>query len=232
MSSISAEWTPRALDLLHGTISGDIVIPEGVTTLRSYIFYGCKITSITLPQSLTTIGEYAFYNNKLLTSLVLPPYVESIGTSAFASNSNVHGRLVVPARVTTLPRYVFRDIYFDELILPEGLTIIAESAIRGGRWSYITIPSTVTSIGAYFPYRITAPQGIIMLPATPPAYSGSGTTSFMDTPFYVPDDSVEAYQNAEGSWVGRVIKPISELPDGVTPIVTQDIPEYNIDSNE
>ena len=37
----------------------------GVTNIRSYSFYGAKITSIAFPAGLTTIGEYAFQNTAI-----------------------------------------------------------------------------------------------------------------------------------------------------------------------
>ena len=39
----------------------DLIIPEGVTKIGDYAFYGCSgITSVTVPNSVTTIGNYAF----------------------------------------------------------------------------------------------------------------------------------------------------------------------------
>lgn len=56
----------------------------GVTNIRSYSFYGAKITSIVFPAGLTTIGEYAFQNS-LLTSVDLPSSVTFVGQRAFDS---------------------------------------------------------------------------------------------------------------------------------------------------
>ena len=41
----------------------DLVIPEGVTAIKNYAFYGCSgLTSVTIGNSVTSIGSYAFYN--------------------------------------------------------------------------------------------------------------------------------------------------------------------------
>ena len=39
----------------------DLVIPDGVTTIKAYAFYGCSgLNSVTLPESVTSIGSSAF----------------------------------------------------------------------------------------------------------------------------------------------------------------------------
>ena len=62
----------------------DLVIPESVTNIGSYVFSGCEgLTSVTVPNSVTTIGQYAFYNCSSLTSIVIPNSVKSIAALAF-----------------------------------------------------------------------------------------------------------------------------------------------------
>ena len=39
----------------------DLIIPNSVTSISSYAFYGCySLTSVTIPNSVTSIGSYAF----------------------------------------------------------------------------------------------------------------------------------------------------------------------------
>ena len=43
-------------------IKGDLAIPDGVTRIGNYAFYGCRsLTSVTIPDSVTSIDNYAFY---------------------------------------------------------------------------------------------------------------------------------------------------------------------------
>lgn len=58
----------------------DLVIPEGVTSIGIYAFYGCdSITSVTIPDSVKSIGAYAFCNANVL----LPKSVSSVDRNCF-----------------------------------------------------------------------------------------------------------------------------------------------------
>ena len=50
---------------------------------------GALITELVIPESVTSIGSYAFYNCKGLTSITIPDSVESIGASAFYACSSL-----------------------------------------------------------------------------------------------------------------------------------------------
>ena len=55
---------------LNGTLVTDLVIPDGVTSVGEYAFYGCSsLTSVTIPNSVTSIGEGAFESCSSLTTI-------------------------------------------------------------------------------------------------------------------------------------------------------------------
>ena len=61
------------------------VIPNSVTSIGYYAFYGCSgLTKLTLSHSVTSIGNSAFEDCIGLTELTLPNSVTSIGGYAFA----------------------------------------------------------------------------------------------------------------------------------------------------
>jgi uncharacterized repeat protein (TIGR02543 family) len=73
-----------------GTCTGDVVIPEGVTTTSQYAFgYGnSQVNSVSLPESLTEIGNTPFYGTGLLTEINV-----ASNNLAFASVGGVLFRL-------------------------------------------------------------------------------------------------------------------------------------------
>ena len=69
---------------LNGALVTDLVIPESVTSIGEYAFYGCSgLTSITIPDSVTYIGARAFYDCSRLTSVTIPDSVTRIGSGVF-----------------------------------------------------------------------------------------------------------------------------------------------------
>lgn len=71
--------------LLDGnSATGDVIIPEGVTTIIQNAFYNNKsVKSIKLPQTLERICDNAFYGCTGLRAITIPKNVTSIGISIF-----------------------------------------------------------------------------------------------------------------------------------------------------
>jgi hypothetical protein len=60
------------------TLQVSSTVTISTTTISTYMYAGCPITSITIPTTVTTISSYAFYQSSL-TSIVIPTNVVSIG---------------------------------------------------------------------------------------------------------------------------------------------------------
>ena len=154
-------------------VNGDVVIPQGVTSIGDDAFYGCRgLTSITIPNSVTSIGDSAFYGCSGLTSVTIPNSVTSIGESAFYWCSGLTS-VTIPNSVTSIGAYAFyicSDSLFDTTTIPgvklvdgwvvgytdEGPSVLDLTGVRGigeqafsycSRLTSVTIPNSVTSIG-------------------------------------------------------------------------------------
>ena len=138
---------------LNGVEIIDLVIPNGITYIRGYAFYGCRLTSISIPNSVTTIEYSAFSYCRSLTSVSIPNSVTSIGNSAFYGCSSL-----------------------ASVSIPNSVTSIGNSTFYGcSSLTSISIPNSVTSIGNYAfrdCYRLTT---IYCLNPTPPTCDGTST---------------------------------------------------------
>ncbi len=73
---------------VNGKPVKDLVIPDGVKTVKKLAFAGCTATSVTLPGSAETIGDRAFYRC-FMTSATIPDSVTNIGDHAFYDCNNL-----------------------------------------------------------------------------------------------------------------------------------------------
>ena len=65
---------------------GDVIIPDGVTSIRSKAFFQCsRLKSVTIQEGVTKIGDWAFIECKGLKRVMIPHSLTSIGNRAFAS---------------------------------------------------------------------------------------------------------------------------------------------------
>ena len=108
------------------------VIPNSVTSIGWYAFYGCTgLTSITIPNSVTSIGNGAFFGCSGLTSITIPNSVTSIGIQAFQSCSGLTS-VTIPNSVTRIGDIAFMDCSgLTSITIPNSVTRIGSVAFRG-----------------------------------------------------------------------------------------------------
>ena len=152
-------------------VKGDIVIPNSVTSIGDYAFYGCSsLTSVTIPNSVTSIGSRAFYGCSSLTSVTIPSSVTSIGENAFTFCRSLTS-VTIPNSVTSIGQYAFSGCtslpvvdnlrYADTyLVVAVDQTLSSYTIKNGTKWigsgafyncsglTSVTIPNSVTSIGS------------------------------------------------------------------------------------
>lgn len=69
----------------------ELVIPEGVTAINGYVFYGDKeVYSVVFPSTLKKIEQYAFYSCKCLRYVYLSEGIDTIGENAFGECSALY----------------------------------------------------------------------------------------------------------------------------------------------
>ena len=134
---------------LNNELITELVIPNGVTSIKNSAFNGCSgLTSVTIPNSVTSIGDGAFSYCSGLTSITIPNSVTSIGRSAFYGCSGLTN-ITIPNSVTSIETSAFEGCSgLTSVTIPNSVTSIGSYAFCycTGLTS-ITIPNSVTSIG-------------------------------------------------------------------------------------
>ena len=220
----------------------EYTIPDSVTSIGDYAFYGCtSLTSVTIPDSVTEIGDYAFYGCNSLTSFY----------GKFASVDNrcliVNGELVafapaglteytIPDSVTTIGERAFSHCTsLTSVTIPDSVTEIGNYTFFScDSLTSVTIPDSVTTIGdeafAYC-YDLTS----VYCKATTLPAGGSSMFSYNASgrKIYVPMESVEAYKSAQGwSDYADVIVGYNFETDEIIPDVENNIIYYTSTDGE
>ena len=95
------------------------VIPNSVTSIGDYAFYGCSsLVEVVIPNSVTDIGDRAFSSCTSLSSIVIPDSVTSIGGGAFLDCSSLVS-IVIPDSVTSIGNFAFDDCYLPYYLKQE-----------------------------------------------------------------------------------------------------------------
>ena len=125
----------------------ELIIPEGVNSLKDYVFNGCKgITSVKIPGSVTSIGNSAFQDCSNLVNVSISEGLLSINSYAFQGCTNLT-TINIPSSVTTVNLFSFSNC--TSLPIVNGIryadTFLVEAVEKS--WSTYTIKSGTKFIG-------------------------------------------------------------------------------------
>lgn len=139
----------KELYLNNNKISGEVVIPVGITKMVSSAFSNCDdITGVIIPDGVTSIGDSAFENCDSLTSVIIPYGVTSIGNSAFSCCGGLTS-VTIGNDVTSIGHSAFSFCgNLTNVTIGNSVASIGKSAFdRCSKLTSITIPGSVKSIG-------------------------------------------------------------------------------------
>ena len=154
---------------VNGEALTDLVVAEGATEIKPYVFRGSTIQSVTIPSSVTVIGEGAFDECSNLTSVVFATgsRLTTIGDEAFSSTAIIN--LVIPATVTTIgnnafggaeraPNTTLTSVTFEE---GSRLTVMGQKMFYNcTALTSVVLPANLAEIGDYAFYYCSALESI------------------------------------------------------------------------
>ena len=128
----------------------DLVIPDCVTAIGTWAFYGREFNSITLGENVTEIRAYAFYNvqNENGVDVNLNNKLKTIDTQAF-DNTKISS-ITFPESLEYIGTHAFSFSNITNINLPSNLTYIGDHAFNCMELTDVTInaiPKSVTHIG-------------------------------------------------------------------------------------
>ena len=174
---------------LNGLIVTDLIIPNNITNIGNYVFFGCdSLTSVTIPNSVTTIGNSAFSGCDGLTSVTIPDSVTSIGSFAFSDCTELTEIYYNAVEVSDFSSS--SNIFYNAGSSGKGITVIFGNTVKsipaflfynGTYIINVTIGNSVTRIGYDAFSNCTALTSIIIPNSVTSieawAFSFSGLTS-------------------------------------------------------
>lgn len=125
----------------------ELVIPESVTEIKDFTFYGCDhITSIVFSPGITSIGAYAFGDCDYLTSVTVPEGVVSIGEGVFYSCKRLRN-VTLPNSLTSIGANAFDESYELDMITYTGTMEQWFEIVCGENWKPNNAKKIVCSDG-------------------------------------------------------------------------------------
>lgn len=130
--------------------TGDIIVPEGVTCINDFAFYGTRIDSVTFPSSLKNIRKEAFRQSKIR-KIDFGPGIEKIG--GYASNifADCHNLTHVefPPQVTDIGHSAFFNCRsLKSVTMHEGISTIGRRTFAWcEKLKNVTLPKSIKYAG-------------------------------------------------------------------------------------
>ena len=109
---------------LNNELLTDVTIPEDITQIADFTFYGCEsLTSVTVPETVTNIGYYSFSECTNLSNVTLTNGLQRIDQSAFLGCTAL-GEIAIPESVTEIGDYAFLGCGLTSFTVPESITVV------------------------------------------------------------------------------------------------------------
>ncbi len=172
-------------------------------------FSGCQqLWKIVLPESVTSIEYSAFQNCENLEFIKVPEAVTTIGQSAFRGCSSLI-EVNIPSNVTDLSQSLFDGCKkLNKIELHDNIIRIGTGTFRYCKFTEITIPKSVESIGDEAFYQCRSLEYIYIKATTPPTIGTTSNTFTTGSSYtiYVPNSALSKYRSAWSQQYGKDVQ--------------------------
>ena len=163
-----------------------VVIEEGVTSIRRYLFNGLtNLQEVEFPTTITEVGNMAFANCEVLTSIVWKPThcEDAYEIFGYSNEANNISSITFANNVEYIPSNLCANTHITSVIIPASVRTIGWSAFRNcAELTTFVLPNTVTKV-----------QGNIL------AGSGVDYPVYNNTLFaYMPQSTIGSYTVPQG----------------------------------
>jgi hypothetical protein len=131
-----------------------IIIQPGTKTIIDEQYREMNIFTVDIPDTVTYIGDFAFFGNEL-EEVTLPENLTEIGIGAFRDNNLK--KIIIPNSVTNITLGAFANNKLTEITISNNISFIGSQSFANNLLTKIIIPDNVKTIhyGAFSDNRIT-----------------------------------------------------------------------------
>lgn len=139
---------------LFQTDFATVKLPATLTSIGEGAFAGSQVKSITIPEGVTSIADYAFYGCKSLSEVALPSGLTTLGRYTFSGCNELNKVNIQDTKVNVIPEKCFAQTPSLQQLDTKGIREVGQEAFSGSGITHLMLPGA-RSLAAYALYGMS-----------------------------------------------------------------------------